>query len=202
MKRGTSNTGYVQPGRTAPQEVEEKEYNGPMYGGATAIQGHMPDIKKSESFEKFMRSKGGVNYTKHTRNLNLNTAKEAFEFIKKHDAADQFTQRSQLTGYEQAVKELDFTVAEMLNGVRLENMEKQKLVELRRKGIPIVTERFEKNIKPLIESLLKEFQELDTIPGFKRGELIKFQTADLLKKMKWLLHPNSDGYISYQFKED
>lgn len=178
----------------------QEQYSGPMYGGPKMIAGHLPVQEPSESLQDFMRRVGGTFYERHIHGLDLKTAKDAFDFIKRYDEADRFTQSSMAAGHAQAKQELDLIVAELLDRIKTQQMEEEKLKGLRKEGILTADERFQKDIKPVIGSLLKEFKTLDTIPGFGPGELVRKEVRDILSRMERLLQPNSDGYLSFRPK--
>ena len=147
-------------------------------------------VDKSNTLEHYLETHTRVDHRKVTNNhtFNLKDMQEAFHFIQSLKGKNKY----ELKTMEEAKAEAEAVLVAKVNEINIllndyDSVEKAKAQECER-GIEIAGIRYKGKIRPTLEKLFKELDELISIPGFNGmndlvGHEIRKPLEDIRRKL-------------------
>jgi len=150
-------------------------------------------VDQSSTLEHYLSTCTRVDHRKVTDNhtFNLKEMQEAFNFIQSLKGKNKF----ELKTMEVAKAEAEAVLVAKVNEINIllndyDNVKEAKAQE-RKRGIEIAGVRYKEKIRPVLEKLFKELDELKSIPGFKGvDDLISYELRKPLEDIRWRLNSN------------
>ena len=150
-------------------------------------------VDQSDTLEHYLSRHTRADHRKVTdkHTFNLKEMQEAFNFIRSLKGKNKF----ELKAVESAKAEAEAVLGGKVNEINIllrdhDLMKEAKAQELKR-GVEIAGIRYKEKIRPALERLFKELDELKTIPGFNGvDDLIISELRKPFEDIRWRLNSN------------
>ncbi len=150
-------------------------------------------VDQSNTFEHYLRTHTRDDHRKVTdkRTSMLKEMQEAFRFIQSLKGKNKF----ELKTNEAAKAEAEAVLAAKVNEINilLKDYDDVKVAQgqERKRGRELAGVRYQERIRPTLEKLFRELDELNNIPGFKgMDDLISYELRKPLEGIRWRLNSN------------